>query len=407
MIWANLFHIYQPPNWDPKIINKVATESYRPLISILKKNPQVNITININASLTEQLIEHQLDDVVKGFRDLAEKGQVEFTGSAKYHTILPLISRQEIKRQIQLNTEVNKKYFGPVYEPVGFFPPEMCYSFKISETIKELGFKWIALDEISFGGQLGQVSLDQRYQMSNGMTAIFRNRYISDYFAFSAPINKPQEFIAKIGKDDRSGSYLVTAMDGENLGHHRIGTDRLWEAAITNYKTVTFSDYLKRLKKTEVVNPLRASWSSRPEDIQAGSPYVLWYNHDNTIHMLQWPLTYLISHLVHQAEAQDDKDAGDAHGLLDAALASDQYWWASAQPWWSKEIVIRETKELLDVIKDLKTVSDTDRKQAHNLYDMIIREVERWQSEGIAQERAEEYRQRTQETKYMGGKKVI
>ena len=35
MRWANFFHIYQPPHWSSRVIEKVTRESYRPLIRFL------------------------------------------------------------------------------------------------------------------------------------------------------------------------------------------------------------------------------------------------------------------------------------------------------------------------------------------------------------------------------------
>ena len=65
MLWANFFHIYQPPNWDKRIIKKVATESYRPFVNILKKNPNIKVTLNISGSLTEQLHQQGIEYLSK------------------------------------------------------------------------------------------------------------------------------------------------------------------------------------------------------------------------------------------------------------------------------------------------------------------------------------------------------
>ncbi|MFH0952289.1 MAG: hypothetical protein V1838_03805 [Patescibacteria group bacterium] len=407
MIWANLFHIYQPPNWDPIIIARVVTESYRPLLSILKRQPDIKITLNINASLTEQLVQYKFNDIIDDLRLLGKRKQIEFTGSAKYHTILPLLPKEEVIRQIKLNSEVNKKYLGSVYKPRGFFPPEMCYSHKIAEIIKDLGFTWIALDEISYDGELGTARFDRSYQLRNGIIIIFRHRFLTDYISFSAPVNNPNKLVEVINEDTRVDGHLITAMDGENLGHHRLGADKMWEIAVQQFDTLTYSELIKKYKKVELINPLRSSWSSRPDDIKSGVPYALWQDPDNSIHQLQWSLTYLVIHLTHQAIGQNDPGADSARIKLDSALASDQYWWASAKPWWSLDIVIRETKELVDVITVLKSVPSADKKQVVDLYDMIVREAKRWQNEGIAAERAEEHRLQTKEVRYMGGRRII
>lgn len=407
MRWANFFHIYQPPDWDPKIIVKVATESYRPLIEILKRNAAIKITLNINACLTEQLVKYELTDIIDDLRGLAKKGQIEFTGSAKYHTILPLLSEKEIRRQIRLNTEVNKKFLGQAYRPVGFFPPEMASNYKVAEAVRSLGFEWILLDEICYSGAIGTVSFNRSYQLANGLKVVFRNRPLSDYIAFTAPVDQPDVVVKTLKTDIRSHEHIITAMDGENLGHHRLGTEVMWEQIISQFQTLTMSELLQSYHVTEPMNLLPGSWSSQPDDLKQGAPYKLWHDHDNEIHNLQWTLTHHIIMLISQAEEQRDPKIAEAQDKLDAALASDQYWWASAEPWWSREIIVRETKELVGVIKDLKTISVGDRRHAEDLYGMIVRETDRWNKEGIAKKRAAAYQQRVQRPHYLGGKRII
>lgn len=124
MYWANFLHIYQPPTQTEAIVRKVTEECYRTLVRVLNEAPHAKITLNINAVLTEQLERYGFKDVIEGLKRLAERGQIEFTGSAMYHPILPLIPGEEVERQIKLNTEVNRRYFGDAYQPLGFFPPK-------------------------------------------------------------------------------------------------------------------------------------------------------------------------------------------------------------------------------------------------------------------------------------------
>ena len=146
MYWSNFLHIYQPPTQTEEIVRKVTGESYRTLVRVLREAPGGKITLNISATLTEQLARYGLDDVIRGLRELAERGQIELTGSAMYHPILPLIPKDEVIRQIKLNTDVNQRYFGEIYKPTGFFPPEMCYSYEVAKPVAELGFRCIILD---------------------------------------------------------------------------------------------------------------------------------------------------------------------------------------------------------------------------------------------------------------------
>ena len=112
MYWANFLHIYQPPTQTEEIVRKVARESYEVLVRVLENAPTSRLTLNINATLTQQLDRYGLGNVIEGLRRLAERKQIELTGSAMYHPILPLLPREEVIRQIQLNTEVNRSYFG-------------------------------------------------------------------------------------------------------------------------------------------------------------------------------------------------------------------------------------------------------------------------------------------------------
>ncbi len=163
MYWSNSLHIYQPPTQTEEIVRKVTEESYRTLVHVLKEAPGGRITLNINAVLTEQLAEYGLHDIIQGLRELAQRGQIEFTGSAMYHPILPLIARDEVVRHIELKTKVNKPYFGEIYNPTGFFPPEMCYSYEVANTVAGLGFRWMIVDELSFDGKNGSAKYDRLY----------------------------------------------------------------------------------------------------------------------------------------------------------------------------------------------------------------------------------------------------
>ena len=72
-------------------VKKICDESYRPLLQVFEEYPNSRATINFNSVLTEMLMDCGHGDVIEGIRRLAENGQLEFTGTGKYHPILPLI----------------------------------------------------------------------------------------------------------------------------------------------------------------------------------------------------------------------------------------------------------------------------------------------------------------------------
>src|SRR4029077_10994651 len=108
MIWANFLHIYQPPTQKPDILAKVTNESYRKLLKEVAGTKRAKLTLNINGVLTELLDNYGFEDVIRDIRRLAETGQIELTGSAKYHPLLPKLPRDEAVRQIKLNDETNR-----------------------------------------------------------------------------------------------------------------------------------------------------------------------------------------------------------------------------------------------------------------------------------------------------------
>jgi len=405
--WANFFHIYQPPNWSPRIIKKVANESYRPIISILKRNPKIKITLNISASLTEQLHELGLKDVITGFAKLAKKKQVEFTGTAIYHPILPLLPTNEIIRQIKINTKINQKYFGKVYSPRGFFPPEMAYGRKVATAIELLGYKWILTDEICYNGRLDSAKLNTAYKIKNTkVNIIFRNRYISDYFSFHSNPNNPQYFWNEVKHEGRNKPALITGMDGENLGHHRLGWDIFWENLVTDEKvsTLTMSELLKKYKKTKIISPRRGNWSSQPREISQGVPYILWDDPHNKIHGYQWHLIRHVAELVEKNKTH--KNYKTARELLDKRMASDQMWWASAKPWWSLSIIKKKTKELVEISNLLIKDNKLTKKLSMN----IVKEASAWQKENKFKNIADKYLQTNEDkcggVRFIGGKKI-
>jgi len=406
MRWSNFFHIYQPPAWDETIIRRACNEAYQPLVNILQQHPEIKITLNVTGALLDQLTALGLGSVLQGIRQLAERGQIELVGSAKYHSILPLLPIDEAQRQIELQEEVCRQVFGPSFQPQGFYAPEMAYSSSLEKMLLDRGYTWIILDEICSGEPLGQTTLDKRYITPGGLGIVFRNRYLSDFLSFSATIDQPEKSVAAIQGDPRSQTGLVTAMDGENLGHHRAGVDRLWEILVTwpEMTTATISEYRKNLSVEEVIHLHDGSWSSQPKEMLANIPFGLWNHPENPIHKLQWQLTHHVISVVRAAS--EDPTYEVARRLLDQALTSDKYWWASASPWWDMTIVIRETQRLVDVLATLTRIQPKMMNTAERLMQQVATTVELWEKTGLAKRRQSTYLEKTGDVRYMGGKKV-
>lgn len=411
ILWGSLLHFYQPPIQIPEVLRKVVDESYRPLIDVFKQQPHAKVSVNINGVLTEMLYESGYQDVIDGLRELAERGQVEFVGSAKYHAILPLISDHEQRRQIRRNHLTNRHFFGDVYQPKGFFPPEMCYDRAILDPVVDLGHEWLIMSGVACPAPWPTgVVYQARSEEGNQASVIFRDDVLSNRISFQDMDGK--EFIQhlKEAHPDSNDMYIVTAMDAETFGHHIENWDQLFLAEayeeVRPYATVvqarplaqstrtlltmtgeggadsdvvvsaTISEIIDRMPKGDVIEPKAASWSTTHEDLERGVPYPLWQAPGNYIHKLQWEHVDIALQLVSRAlefsdGAVSQRHAEIARGLMDPALHSCQFWWASRRPHWDVNMIVRGLDQQSDVVLNafrainLSSASEDQKRDAY------------------------------------------
>lgn len=376
--WAQLLHFYQPPTQVPSVLGKICNESYRPLFHVLEEYPDARLTVNFNGVLTDMLMDCGHKDIIEGFRSLAEMGQIEFTGTAKYHPILPLIPKDEVKRQIDLNVQTNRHFFGRNYRPQGFFPPEMCYSQDILQPIINSGHRWVIVAGVACPVDWPVDVIYRTGSAGDEIAVFFRDDVLSNRISFRNM--EAREFIAHLERwrGGRENIYVVTAMDAETYGHHIQGWERTFLArvyeelespseplvevkqitglagqhvsllangeAAAKIKMVTVSQLLDLFPMSRRIEPRPSSWSTTIEDMKAGNYYPLWQDKDNEVHRLQWQHLSICIELVNKAiECADDEEsrrsAVIARGLLDRAEHSCQMWWASNRPMWDINLI--------------------------------------------------------------------
>jgi len=388
--WASLLHFYQPPIQIPEVLRKVVDESYRPLLDVFKQQPHAKVNVNINGVLTEMLYESGYSDVIDGLRELAERGQVEFVGSAKYHAILPLVDAQEQRRQIRRNHLTNRHFFGEAYNPKGFFPPEMCYDRSILDPIADFGHEWVIMSGVACPAPWPMNLVYQAKSVEGvDVAIIFRDDVLSNRISFQDIDGKGFVEHLRAAHGNAGDMYIVTAMDAETFGHHIENWDQLFLAEayeeVRPYEAVvqarplaqstrtlltmtapaaedtdrvvssTISEIVEQFPLGDVIEPLPASWSTTHDDIKAGVPYPLWQAPGNYIHKLQWEHVDIALALVQVAQETADgavsqRHAEIARGLMDPALHSCQFWWASRRPHWDINMIARGLDQQADVV---------------------------------------------------------
>lgn len=375
MVWANLLHIYQPPTQTPAILEAVANQSYRKLIQIFLAHPQAKITLNLPACLTELFLKYGYSDIVDQLKTLLARRQLELTSTSKYHAFLPKLPDSEIVRQISLNDDSHRRIFGDLYQPAGFFPPEMAYHHNLSSILVKLGFKWVILDEISLPSP---VDYSQAYADSSGLIYFFRERNFS-FKILSAQLGTADILMRELGDRLQSDNFLLTAMDGETFGHHRPGLEQLLEDVYhhSQIAPVTLSHLTDKYPRQIIRPPRPSTWATMPPDFDSHTPYSRWDDPQNAIHSLQWQLVNLALSSVKDTDTL-------ARPLLDQALHSDQFWWASARPWWSLEMIEKGAHQLKTAV-ELSSAPYKTKNRAQKLYLQIITTGFTWQRDGTVE----------------------
>ncbi|MCX8173530.1 MAG: hypothetical protein N3F63_02820 [Thermoplasmata archaeon] len=324
--WVNFLHIYQPPVQTAYWVRRIANECYLPLFRLLAETPDVRVTVNISGVLLEHFEALEINEVFELIDRLRVNQNVEFTGSAAYHPILPLLPVEECVRQIALNEHILEKTAG-IKKPDGFFLPEMCYSPAVSGILEKMGYKWVILDEIACPGKTCGII------RGTNVRVILRNRAVSN--ALNTYALHLEDLVKNFGKME----LWISATDGEIYGHHK---KNFWlifkDLQGSGVRTMTVSEFLAEGGSEEPVAARACSWASTEEELNQGIHYPRWYNQHNELHLLQWAIAVMAFKIGRIEESQKARE------FLDKAVFSCQYYWANPGILWYPGMVLKGLK---------------------------------------------------------------
>jgi len=360
MVWINFLHLYQPANSEEHIIEEATQKSYLRILRSLEENPEIKYTLNISGCLFLRWKEMGRGDLIKRIKNLIERGQIDLTGTAAYHPFLPLIPKEETRRQIKENEEILKKYLGENFKPRGFFIPEMAYSKDVAKIIKKMGYSWIILDEISYSGKIGKADTSKVYQdEASGLDVVLRSRrYSNGYFPDKAGEEGDIEF-------------ALTGNDGELYGLRHEDPTGEYEKFLQrkDLKTETVSEFISRAGKDRLkFTPWDCSWESTEKDLKKNKPYILWYNRDNITQIKIWELANLTYRIVQKH--REDPNYYWARWHLVRGLASCTFWWASEKNFehifgpyaWNPDEIEKRINELVKAVRSLEASTSLGTK---------------------------------------------
>ncbi|MFA6467146.1 MAG: polysaccharide deacetylase family protein [Patescibacteria group bacterium] len=361
--WINFLHIYQPPWQNKGVLDQVASESYEYLLMLFERYPNFKASLNITGNLVEQLNDYY-PGLLKRLQNLVDKGQIELSSSSKYHALLPLLSKSEIQRQIELNQEILAKYFD-LNQIKGFYMPEMAYCDQVAKVVKKAGFEWIILDAINYQGE---IKADTFYiHQQTKLKVVFRNRAISKSY--------PAEVIYKKLKQNKATQTIITATDGEIYGHFHKDWQGHLEKILQNSNLLvkTVAQYLEETKEARSINLRSGSWESSELELKQRIPFALWDHPKNKIHQSLWHLVSLATKLV--GKYKKDKNWFWARQHLDRGVSSCTFWWASAKKLsnfssltWSPDMIDAGAEELVRTIRSLSLASTKEKIKAEKIY---------------------------------------
>jgi alpha-amylase len=185
------FDIGESKAWydDSRILSEIhdaAANYYLPtnnfllrLIHQTKENLKVSFYIS-GTSLDQFLM--YTPKVIRSFRQLADTGQVEFIGGTASHSIASLAcKKEEFKRQIKLNRERIKQYFGQ--NPRVFVNTDLLYTNQIGKVLSESGYQTVLTNGIKKILQWRGSNYVYSGQDQSNLRVLFRNDGISNEFS--------------------------------------------------------------------------------------------------------------------------------------------------------------------------------------------------------------------------------
>lgn len=203
----------------------------------------------------------------------------------------------------------------------------------------------------------------------------------------SAVVRSPETLMNAMKDDLEKQRYVVTGMDGETFGHHRPGLEKmLFEVFKTSeFKLVNISDLDNLYKSIEEISPVKSTWASSKKNIDQGVQFLSWSDPENILHTMQWQLVNLVLCQVNNMK-KGSAEYDEVRKKMDRSLASDHFWWASAKPWWSMEMIEDGAYHLLDTLRSIPNVNELILNKAGKLYEDIVSTGFNWQRTGKIKE---------------------
>ncbi|MFH1423965.1 MAG: hypothetical protein ABIG29_03390, partial [Candidatus Nealsonbacteria bacterium] len=125
----------------------------------------------------------------------------------------------------------------------------------------------------------------------------------------------------------------------------------------------------------------KSTWASSVEDIKNNIQFLSWDDPENLIHKFQWDFLNMVLQEFYKVPINTPAYP-ILRNIIDVALASDSFWWASAKPWWSLEMIEVGAWRLLEATLAIPDIAKDKIERARDFYTKIISTAFNWQRTG-------------------------
>jgi peptidoglycan/xylan/chitin deacetylase (PgdA/CDA1 family) len=200
----------------------LVTQGHVPLLKVYERHPQIKADLFFTGVSAEYLADHH-PAVVEAVLAGRARGQFAIGTYTYAHPVLPLVPREDARRQVARGLEADQRVWG--FRPSGLLLPEAAWDMTLPAILSELGLEWVVLDSDLFAEYRGQDAYPGTVFVPGTDGAqtigILRNDRMRipvddlDYGKFSAEryLAHLQRYRQRLPGDQ----FLILATDAENL----------------------------------------------------------------------------------------------------------------------------------------------------------------------------------------------
>lgn len=211
-------HNHQPEGNFDHILEETYERSYLPMLELLERHPRVKVSQHFTGTLLEWL-DATHPDFLDRYRELVERGQVEFLSGAFYEPILCAIPDRDKVGQIRkMNAWLTDRIGSP--PAPGMWVAERVWEPHFPAALAEAGIRFLPLDDAHFkinGLHDEQLTGPYVTEEQGADVIVFptseRLRYLIPFDAVEKAIDHIRSFASPKGEN-----VLVMADDGEKFG---------------------------------------------------------------------------------------------------------------------------------------------------------------------------------------------